>query len=856
MRSAIERALGSRAIGAVILGLATAAALWRYPSLQVGLALFILYAASLPSRDAKQIGLLIAGSASLLGLIWLLITRPERIAWSDLQLNAFFWGIISCFWLVLIFSLSPKWSGRLTWLSGLLIAAELTFVTGHDLIAPVTRGKVRELAQAAALLSMGACSLASIYAGLYVFLKLREQAAGWLLGGAAFGIAALPRLIGEPPGIGRLRADPLLFIDFPFKLLSLIAAGMLPAMLLHLLLITPDPRDRVERWRIVYYLIYVPPLWAVAHMLSSLYAGSAVGYPKLGLILLPAYAALSIGVAALWMAEARQYRVRREMRFILIVLVAVSLIVGLGGLWGVRAIGERWGFNLFSAAFALIPLSLGYATLKRRALNLSAAVRWAVVHALLFILMAAFWIVFYYGIFRLLFPLPHRREAMGFLMALVFGVVMPFAKSQVKEFVDKTFYRESYDYARTLTQFTRALTSIIDYDRLVELLVSRVCVLMRISRGALLLNSPDHPETLKVASIRGVTGMEDLEFNAEGKFASELMRRGEPMPVEEMERLYKLGRIDEEEMGKLVRFDAELCVPIFSKGRLIGMLLLGPKLSGEAYTHEDAALLSALADQAAITIENIRLYAERAEQERIRRELENARRIQMGILPDEDPQTEAIEVSSFFRPAAEVGGDYYDYVRFPGMKFGIAIGDVSGHGLDAGLLVSMAKSCLFTTTRRTDDIEEVMRAMNEMVCQVKGRLFMTFAFSVIDAENHIFSISSAGHPFPYHYSAATGELRAIEDGSYPLGVRTDQEFKVHTFRLVPGDLLIFFSDGIIEAENERGELLGFERFERIIKSSVGGGAREVRDRILSAFDSFRGNAPLVDDVTLIVVRYI
>jgi len=501
-------------------------------------------------------------------------------------------------------------------------------------------------------------------------------------------------------------------------------------------------------------------------------------------------------------------------------------------------------------------VSLGYAVIKRRAPNAGAVMRWVLINSILFLIMALLWIGLYYGLLRMLFPARRKREAVAFLMVLLVGTIMPAIRAKVREFVDRTFYKESYDYSRTLTRFTRALTSIIDYDKLVDLLVSRVCETMRISRGALLLNSPRDPGTLRIVSVRGVSGMRELTFSASGPLAIELVRRGEPVSIEEVERLYKWGAISQEEMEKVIRFDAEFFVPIFSKGKLMGILLLGPKVSGAAYSHEDSVLLSALADQAAITIENIRLYSERAEQDRIRRELENARRIQMGILPDEDPQSDVIEISSFFKPAAEVGGDYYDFVRFSRDRIGIAIGDVSGHGLDAGLLVSMAKSCLFTTTRQSQKISDVMEAMNEMVCQVKVRLFMTFAFSMIDAQKHLLSISSAGHPFPYHLSAATGELTTVEEGMYPLGVRRDISYPIYEFRLGPGDLLIYFSDGIIEAVDERGEQLGFERFEQIIKRSAGGHARSVRDRILSEFDAFRGGAPIVDDVTLIVVRYI
>jgi len=324
--------------------------------------------------------------------------------------------------------------------------------------------------------------------------------------------------------------------------------------------------------------------------------------------------------------------------------------------------------------------------------------------------------------------------------------------------------------------------------------------------------------------------------------------------IEDIEVQYKSGLLSDDEMHKLVRFDAEFCVPIVAKESLVGILLLGSKLSEDAYSRDDSRLLSTLASQAAIAIENTKLYAEKAEQDRIKGELENARRIQRAILPDSTPQVEGLDVSFFFKPAAEVGGDYYDYVTLSEKQFGIAVGDVSGHGLDAGLMVSMAKSCLYTTTKMVKVIEEVMKMMNDMVCDVRDRLLMTFSFSVIDMEKDTLFIANAGHPFPYHLTVS-GELSVIEAGAYPLGVRKDIEYPVNSMALRTGDVLVYYSDGIVEAENRNSEQLGFERFESIIKDSRNDSAQAICGRIMEQVNNFCGGTPFVDDVTLIVVKF-
>ena len=142
-----------------------------------------------------------------------------------------------------------------------------------------------------------------------------------------------------------------------------------------------------------------------------------------------------------------------------------------------------------------------------------------------------------------------------------------------------------------------------------------------------------------------------------------------------------------------------------------------------------------------------------------------------------------------------------------------------------------------------------------MVCQVRARLLMTFAFSVIDRGNARLILANAGHPFPYHLHAS-GDLTCLEAGAYPLGVRTDVVYPCQQIPLERGDLIVFYSDGIVEANNPQGKQVGFERFEAILKSAPRTTAVACRDHILWELRQFCQNIPFVDDVTLIVARYL
>ena len=240
---------------------------------------------------------------------------------------------------------------------------------------------------------------------------------------------------------------------------------------------------------------------------------------------------------------------------------------------------------------------------------------------------------------------------------------------------------------------------------------------------------------------------------------------------------------------------------------------------------------------------------------RIEHELQDARTMQLSILPSEDPIFPSLEISSFFQPATEVGGDYYDYIPITETALALAIGDVKGHGLPAGLLASTASGCLHTTLENTQSVAEVMRMMNRRIHEVKGRTYMTFCFSVLDTANRRLTFSSAGHPFPYHYCAATQKLVPWElEGSFPLGVRKDCDCPVRSRSLAEGDVLVYYSDGLVEGANAALQIFSFERLENAIARHAHHGASDIKQAILTEFFAHCQQHEQEDDITLIVVK--
>lgn len=244
-----------------------------------------------------------------------------------------------------------------------------------------------------------------------------------------------------------------------------------------------------------------------------------------------------------------------------------------------------------------------------------------------------------------------------------------------------------------------------------------------------------------------------------------------------------------------------------------------------------------------------------AERERQRVELETARRIQSSILPDLPPRLAGVDIAHAYLPASEVGGDFYDVLALEDGRLAVAVGDVAGHGVSSGLIMSMAKSALAVQVTFDPEVSKVFRTLNRTIHQTaRKRLLATLCYALIDPRRLEMIYASAGHLHPYRITA-TGRVESLESIAYPLGVRGELTVEEHTARLSPGDTIFLFSDGLVEARREGSEeLFGFERLEQSLARHSGRGPEGVRDGVLADVARFTSDAPREDDQTIVVLR--
>jgi hypothetical protein len=244
------------------------------------------------------------------------------------------------------------------------------------------------------------------------------------------------------------------------------------------------------------------------------------------------------------------------------------------------------------------------------------------------------------------------------------------------------------------------------------------------------------------------------------------------------------------------------------------------------------------------------------ERERVKAEIDAANRIQAALLPLDNPQLAGASFASHYRAATEIGGDYFDFLEQPTGEIGIAFGDVSGHGLTSGIVMSMAKSALLVQVDYDSSPRAVLDVLNDIVIKTAPkRILMTFFFGLLDPRAQTLRFSSAGHLDPYVYRAATKKLEALSSWGFPLGVRRREPFKEHSVAFRAGDRLVLYSDGLIEAVDDDGNPFGFERFEQTIIASGAQSAEELKKTLLNAVKKFTRNRPPEDDQTLVVVAF-
>ncbi len=245
-----------------------------------------------------------------------------------------------------------------------------------------------------------------------------------------------------------------------------------------------------------------------------------------------------------------------------------------------------------------------------------------------------------------------------------------------------------------------------------------------------------------------------------------------------------------------------------------------------------------------------------SEKERLQSEIEIAASIQRNLLPKEGPSFGGVSFSAHFEPTTSIGGDYYDVFNLDKSRLAVAIGDVSGHGLSTGLVMAMVKAALTTLVEEGADEVSLFRRLNELVYRsTERRAFMTLAFTIFDLERGTIRHTNAGHLYPYLLRDGATAALAIECPSLPLGVRERTTTQTVEVPLQERDTIVYLSDGIVEAQDENGDPLGFDQLESLLGSLQDRSPSALRDTILDAVARHSGTRPADDDRTVMVLRF-
>jgi len=313
------------------------------------------------------------------------------------------------------------------------------------------------------------------------------------------------------------------------------------------------------------------------------------------------------------------------------------------------------------------------------------------------------------------------------------------------------------------------------------------------------------------------------------------------------------GLIDDEMDAQLL----SVCESgLIGRNTKIGAIALGDSRKGR-FSDEDYETFRIAGTEVAVVLDNARLYDDNARvHAELERELHRAYDIQMLMLPQENPMQGILTIEATSIPAKDVGGDYYDFYRLNEHQLLVAIGDVTGKGVPAALLMAMIKTALQVRIELTQDVREIMASLNKLVCGQASKQHMTLFLGVIDTARQTITYCNAGHNFPIIVSRQHNTLTYLEETTLPLGFQPHAVYTSHTAEFGAEDLFFFYSDGIVEARNEHNELYGYPRLERLLLAHCGGDVLTIYLKLLEQVEAFCHETPQDDDMTMVFLRKI
>jgi sigma-B regulation protein RsbU (phosphoserine phosphatase) len=663
-------------------------------------------------------------------------------------------------------------------------------------------------------------------------------------------------------------------------LFSLIALG---SAFLHLGLVFPEPRHSIKRHPALQYLAYLPvllilPIWEATYRPLGMKANPnfELHFTLQNLANLWTLIGLVALVALIVVVQVRGKRpILKQQAKIALMGAAFAYLPGVllwivPYLFGTTLDSSGLLVNLLFACFVFFPLSIAYAIVRHKLFDIDVIINRTVVYAIVTAVLSCAYLFIAVGLrvfLGILLGKPHGASFENIMVAenLIATAVVAIAfsplRSRIQLFVDKLFFRNKYNFRQVISHFNVTARATIDIAGMIDSYSDLVEQNLHPKHLSIFVRDP-HSNVLRLHKMSGLPFFrDDVSIPLDSEEIKELLNAGKVA--------FKPKHSETESLSKMGSLGINLCLPLEIGGEILGLVNFGEKMSELDYTSEDRELLQNMALQLTNSVRVAEMTKNLVQKERMDQELETARAIQASMLPEKAPEICGLEVVGSSESALEVGGDYYDLIRLDENRIAVAVGDVAGKGVNAAMIMAMTKSCLYNQIHANHEVVPMMEALNGMITEaisMQKQRRTTFIYAIIDGKERTMTYACAGHQPPHYFNSAKGMCESLPiPGSYPLGVRANAKYKEVTVPLNPGDVLVFYTDGVTEAmdpagnnfyriEEINGEEVEIDLLRETIEKNREFSPLEIRLAIRKNIEEFVDGGPQTDDITMVVVK--
>ncbi|MFN7930963.1 MAG: SpoIIE family protein phosphatase [Blastocatellia bacterium] len=413
----------------------------------------------------------------------------------------------------------------------------------------------------------------------------------------------------------------------------------------------------------------------------------------------------------------------------------------------------------------------------------------------------------------------------------------------------------SADILAVISRVSVALLSSLSLDETLNQVLDFIFEALPADHGYLMLFeklSPQaEPELICKAQKTRKTSAAQTEVKISHSISEQVLKQGSSVLTSDAQ---QDPRFQQQHSIVLSGIRSVMAVPLAIENRILGMIYVDSSFGTNRFTEQQLQLLTLIAGVAAIRIENTRLLELQAEQERLANELSVASEIQLRLHPANPPRISGYDMIGVSFPCYEVGGDYFDFIERKDGRYVVALGDVSGKGTGAALLMSSLHAAVRAYITTPASAAEIVSQINQYIYDnTPSNRYITFIYSELNPKTHELTFVNAGHNPPL-LVRASGQVEKLDAGGFPVGIMPFGTYDQSATSLQPGDVMIVYSDGVTESVNEEGDEFGEQQLIDVIRKNLTRTAAGVRDRIDEALTRFVGKAKSVDDLTMVIVK--